>query len=151
MGTTSNRVCIECNDELPEMSSDQPKTLCYQLTDMISLSLSSDSGNTEMLNLSLCSRARFARWLMPVVATFKTDWFRVISDITRTGILLHEIARELDVSKSAIIGWKQGAAPNHHTGEALIDFWCYVTAPAVRAAGEVTSRRFVYAWRTKRI
>ena len=48
---------------------------------------------------------------MPVVATFKTDWFRVINDITRSGIPLQEIARELDVSKSAIIGWKQGAPP----------------------------------------
>ena len=35
---------------------------------------------------------------MPVVATFKTDWFRVINDITRSGIPLQEIARELDVS-----------------------------------------------------
>ncbi len=33
-------------------------SLWYQLTDMISLSISSDSGSTEMLNLSLCSRAR---------------------------------------------------------------------------------------------
>ncbi|WP_406706394.1 hypothetical protein [Sodalis sp.] len=53
---------------------------------------------------------------MPVVATVKTDWFRVINDITRAGIPLQEIARELDVSKSAIIGWKQGAAPSQHHG-----------------------------------
>ncbi|MDV0787362.1 hypothetical protein VC623_22400 [Citrobacter amalonaticus] len=89
---------------------------------------------------------------MPVVATFKTDWFRVINDITRSGIPLQEIARELDVSKSAIIGWKQGAAPNHHTGESLIDFWCYVTQrPRAELPAQVTSRRFVYAWRTKRL
>jgi transposase-like protein len=88
---------------------------------------------------------------MPVVATFKTDWFRVINDITRSGIPLQEIARELDVSKSAIIGWKQGAAPNHHTGEALIDFWLRHTAPTLELPAQVTSRRFVYAWRTKRV
>ena len=98
------------------------------------------------------ARARFAIFPMPVVATFKTDWFRVINDITRSGIPLQEIARELDVSKSAIIGWKQGAAPNHHTGEALIDFWCYVTQrPRSELPAQVTSRRFVYAWRSKRL
>ncbi|EBD0592307.1 hypothetical protein ACFWQX_004269 [Salmonella enterica] len=89
---------------------------------------------------------------MPVVTTFKTDWFRVINDITRSGIPLQKIARELDVSKSAIIGWKQGAAPNHHTGEALIDFWCYVTQRLrSELPAQVTSRRFVYAWRSKRL
>lgn len=89
---------------------------------------------------------------MPVVATVKTDWFRVINDITRCGIPLQEIARELDISKSAIIGWKQGAAPNHHNGEALIDFWCYVTRrERVELPVQVSARRFVYAWRTKRV
>ncbi|WP_025245190.1 hypothetical protein [Candidatus Sodalis pierantonius] len=88
---------------------------------------------------------------MPVVATVKTDWFRVINDITRAGIPLQEIARELDVSKSAIIGWKQGAAPNHHTGEALTDFWCYVMhRQRTELPVQVSSRRFVYAWRNKR-
>ncbi|CDZ85381.1 hypothetical protein BN1086_03584 [Citrobacter koseri] len=85
---------------------------------------------------------------MPVIATLKTDWFRVINDITRSGIPLQEIARELDVSKSALIGWKQGSAPNHHTGEALIDFWCLITQ---RQRADlpvlVSSRRFVYAKR----
>ena len=89
---------------------------------------------------------------MPVVATVKTDWFRVINDITRCGIPLQEIARELDISKSAIIGWKHGAAPNHHNGEALIDYWCYVThRERVELPVQVSARRFVYAWRTKRV
>ncbi|MBT0726806.1 hypothetical protein HGT73_05315 [Rosenbergiella australiborealis] len=84
---------------------------------------------------------------MPTIATVKIDWFRVITDITRKGIPLQAIAKELDVSKSAIIGWKQGAAPNHHTGEALINFWCYVThheRPELPVV--VISKRFVYGW-----
>lgn len=88
---------------------------------------------------------------MPVVATLKTDWFRIISDITRSGIPLQEIARELDVSKSAVIGWKQGAAPTHHTGEALIDFWCMVTQRArSEVPAQVTGRRFIYTRRGRR-
>lgn len=56
---------------------------------------------------------------MPVIATIKTDWFRVISDINRQGISLKEIARELDASKSAIIGWRVGAsARNPDTAKA---------------------------------
>ncbi|ARJ42896.1 hypothetical protein B1H58_13255 [Pantoea alhagi] len=82
---------------------------------------------------------------MPVIATFKTDWFRVITDITRCGVPIHEIARELDVSKSAVIGWKQGAEPGHSKGEALIEFWRSVThLSRERLPVNIVSRRFVY-------
>ncbi|WP_368913484.1 hypothetical protein [Mixta calida] len=87
---------------------------------------------------------------MPVVATIKTDWFRVISDINRQGISLKEIARELDVSKSAVIGWRAGAEPGHGKGEALIEFWQLVTRrPRDALPVNVTSRRFVYLGRDK--
>jgi hypothetical protein len=32
---------------------------------------------------------------MPLVATFKTDWFRVITDLTRKNLTTQEIADEL--------------------------------------------------------
>ncbi|MGD8164956.1 hypothetical protein [Pantoea sp. FN0307] len=82
---------------------------------------------------------------MPVIATIKTDWFRVISDINRQGISLKEIARELDVSKSAVIGWRAGAEPGHGKGEALSEFWQHVTQrPRDDLPVNVTGKRFVY-------
>lgn len=64
---------------------------------------------------------------MPLVATFRVDWFRVITDITRTGVTLYEIASEVGVSKSAVCGWKSGAEPKHGDGENLIAYWCRIT------------------------
>ena len=67
---------------------------------------------------------------MPVINIYKADWFRIISDINRKGFSLLDIAEELDVVPSTIIGWKKGSGPRHHTGEALIDLWCRVTEKA---------------------
>ncbi|HHU0698741.1 MULTISPECIES: hypothetical protein [Serratia] len=77
---------------------------------------------------SLCSRTRAFRGLiMPLVATFRTDWFRVITDINRTRMATQSIAEELGVSKSAVLGWKSGSEPRHGDGEALIALWCQAT------------------------
>ncbi|MGF6435675.1 hypothetical protein ABIC80_001304 [Kosakonia sp. 1610] len=82
---------------------------------------------------------------MPVVVSYRVDWFRVIDDITRRGISLYEIAKWTDISKSALIGWKQGSHPSHHNGETLIDFWCMVTNKERKLLPQVVSkRRFVY-------
>jgi transcriptional regulator with XRE-family HTH domain len=48
---------------------------------------------------------------MPVVVSYRYDWFRIIEDISREGLTLSDIAKELDVSKTAVIGWKQGLNP----------------------------------------
>lgn len=64
---------------------------------------------------------------MPVINIHKTDWFRILSDMSRSGYSLQDIADELDVVASTLIGWKKGASPRHHTGEALIELWCRVT------------------------
>ncbi|MFK1621050.1 hypothetical protein [Klebsiella pneumoniae] len=65
---------------------------------------------------------------MPLVATFRTDWFRVITDLTRKNLTTQQIADELGVSKSAVLGWKSGSEPRHGHGEALIALWCLVTS-----------------------
>lgn len=64
---------------------------------------------------------------MPLVATFRVDWFRLITDITRTGMCTQDIARELGVAKSTVLGWKQGSEPRHGDGEALVALWSRVT------------------------
>jgi hypothetical protein len=43
-----------------------------------------------------------------------TDWFRVLMDLKRCGLSLEAIARQVEVSKSAVIGWKNlDAEPKH--------------------------------------
>lgn len=64
---------------------------------------------------------------MPVISINKIDWFRILADLSRKGYSLQGIADELDVVASTLIGWKKGASPRHHTGEALIEMWCRVT------------------------
>ncbi len=92
------------------------------------LSGSSSHSGGRRVHPSLCSRTRAFRGLtMPLVATFRTDWFRVITDINRTRIATQSIAEELGVSKSAVLGWKSGSEPRHGDGEALIALWCQAT------------------------
>lgn len=52
------------------------------------------------------------------------DWFRVLCDLHQAGVGNREAARLLDVPKSTLLGWKQGAIPKHHEGERLIELWC---------------------------
>ena len=77
---------------------------------------------------------------MPVVNIHKIDWFRLLSDMSRQGYSLQDIADELDVVASTLIGWKKGASPRHHTGEALIEMWCRVTG---KCRQELPKERFV--------
>lgn len=77
---------------------------------------------------------------MPVINIHKIDWFRLLSDISRQGYSLQVIADELDVVASTLIGWKKGASPRHHTGEALIEMWCRVTG---KCRQELPKERFV--------
>lgn len=64
---------------------------------------------------------------VPVISINKIDWFRILADLSRKGYSLQGIAEELDVVASTLVGWKKGASPRHHTGEALIEMWCCVT------------------------
>ena len=54
----------------------------------------------------------------------RIDWFQVINDLGRRGFPLQLIADSVDVAKSTVHGWKQGAEPKHGDGERLIAFWC---------------------------
>lgn len=55
------------------------------------------------------------------------DWFRVISDIERSGMTHREIARHLHAACSTIAYWKQGAEPRYSDGERLVRLWELVT------------------------
>lgn len=77
---------------------------------------------------------------MPVINIHKIDWFRILSDMSRSGYSLQDIAEELDVVASTLIGWKKGASPRHHTGEALIELWCRVNS---KGRDELPKEKFV--------
>lgn len=51
------------------------------------------------------------------------DWFRVICDLSKAGWPESRIAAAINVPKSTLSGWKQGAEPRYGDGQALLDLW----------------------------
>lgn len=61
----------------------------------------------------------------------RTDWFRILADLSRKGIGNRGVARRVSVAKTTVIGWKShGYEPRHSDGERLIALWCEVTGHA---------------------
>jgi hypothetical protein len=56
-----------------------------------------------------------------------TDWFAVITEITRHGISVSAISAEIQVPRTTILGWKQGTEPKHADGEELVTLWQRIT------------------------
>lgn len=52
-----------------------------------------------------------------------TDWFRVICDLSRLGWSEYRISAAINVPKSTLIGWKQGAEPRYNDGQQLLNLW----------------------------
>ena len=57
----------------------------------------------------------------------RVDWFRVLDDLKRLGFSLYAIEAQVSITKSTLIGYKQGSEPKHRDGERLIGFWCQST------------------------
>ena len=57
----------------------------------------------------------------------RVDWFEVINCVVRKGYSLGSVAAHVNVPKSTLIGWKQGAEPRYSEGERLLAFWMQVT------------------------
>lgn len=65
------------------------------------------------------------------VSVPRVDWFRLLMDLKRAGLGLEGIALRVEVSKSAVIGWKNlDAEPRHTDGERLIALWAEMTGHA---------------------
>lgn len=64
---------------------------------------------------------------MPLIASYRLDWFRLINEIARTGVSMQALAEELCVSRPTLLNWKQGTEPRHGDGENLIELWCVLT------------------------
>ncbi|WP_223621185.1 hypothetical protein [Lysobacter sp. ESA13C] len=73
----------------------------------------------------------------------RTDWFRVLTDLNRSGLGNRAVARRLKVPKTRILGWKtDDHEPRHSDGERLIALWVEVTGHA----REDVPIRMPYAW-----
>ncbi|NVZ61243.1 hypothetical protein HX867_04035 [Pseudomonas gingeri] len=57
----------------------------------------------------------------------RIDWFRVITEVLRSGYSIQGAADEIGVARTTLIGWKQGAEPRYSEGERLVLLWCQVT------------------------
>lgn len=58
------------------------------------------------------------------------DWFRVISDLERTGMTQREIAGCIGVANSTVNSWKQYNEPRYCNGVALLTLWHKCTTHA---------------------
>lgn len=76
----------------------------------------------------------------------RINWFRVFSDLKVGGWSLYRIEDELDIPKSTMLGWKDGAEPKHYDGETIISLWIVVTG---RARGELPTERRYRTYRRK--
>lgn len=66
------------------------------------------------------------------------DWFQIITDLSRHGLKAKTIAIRIDVPRSTLLGWKQGAEPRWSEGQRLIDLWCATTGQTVDRLPKVT-------------
>lgn len=57
----------------------------------------------------------------------RIDWFRVITMVLRGGYSIQSAADAIDVARTTLIGWKQGAEPRYSEGERLVLLWCQIT------------------------
>jgi len=59
---------------------------------------------------------------LPTIA--RIDWFRVLMDLKRAGLSLETTALFVEMSKSAVISWKNlDCEPGHTSGERLLMLW----------------------------
>ena len=53
----------------------------------------------------------------------RIDWFRVIVDLQALKFRTRKIAKAIETTHPAVLGWKQGGEPRHDAGERLIALW----------------------------
>ncbi|WKB53010.1 hypothetical protein [Eleftheria terrae] len=63
-------------------------------------------------------------WFNRLPTSTRVDWVRVLMDLKRAGCSLKVIAAFVEVSKSAVVGWRNlDVEPKHRDGERLIALW----------------------------
>ena len=57
----------------------------------------------------------------------RINWFRVLQDLQEHHMPVIAVAKNINLPKSTILGWKQDAEPRHGDGELLLALWVKVT------------------------
>jgi hypothetical protein len=60
-------------------------------------------------------------------SNLRVHWFRIITDLERSGYSQAAIGAAIGTPKSTMHGWKQGASPKYEDGYRLIALWSRVT------------------------
>ena len=56
-----------------------------------------------------------------------TDWSAIVNELRRRGFTFPQMALELLIPKSTLIGYRDGATPRHDDGEVLLAFYLHHT------------------------
>lgn len=62
----------------------------------------------------------------------RTDWFRVLTDMTYAGVSNARVAHLIAVPESTVRAWKGGVEPSHHDGHRLLELWCEQSGKDIR-------------------
>lgn len=61
---------------------------------------------------------------LPVIECDPVDWAQVLAGVRRAGLSYDNIANEMGMAKSTLMGWsKPGTEPRHCDGERLLELW----------------------------
>ena len=74
---------------------------------------------------SLARARAFAKHAQP--ASMRIDWFRLLVNLGKEGYSLRSISHFTGISKSSLIGYKNGSQPAYHIGVCLLQFWSEAT------------------------
>lgn len=73
----------------------------------------------------------------PYGLAIRIDWFRVLADLNYQGLRSQQIADRIQVARTTVVGWKQGAEPKHADGETLLELWVAITGKPRKYAPRV--------------
>lgn len=62
---------------------------------------------------------------------YRTDWFRILTDLQYSGYPHTRVCAVIDVSPATLRGWKSGSEPAHNYGHALLELWTEVTGKPI--------------------
>lgn len=79
----------------------------------------------EPVRVSIAAHVLESNQALPARTEVKRiDWFRVITMVLRGGYSIQTAADTINVARTTVIGWKQGAEPRYTEGERLVSLWC---------------------------
>lgn len=57
------------------------------------------------------------------------NWFRVLVDLSQLGYSVADVGRKINLPRTTIVGWRNGAEPRFGDGEKLLRLWIELSPP----------------------